>query len=90
MSENFRQKDGMVAGGHTTKTLNSITYLSVVSCDSICIHLTIFAPYEVNVLSCNIQNTYLTAPEREKIRTKTGPKFGTEDHNKIVLVVCAL
>ena len=40
-------------------------------------------------MACDIQNAYLTAPCREKIWTKAGPEFGT-DEGKIMLVSRAL
>ena len=43
MSENFRRKARMVAGGHTTETPSALTYASVVSMDSVRIALTIAA-----------------------------------------------
>ena len=35
MGENFRRKARFVAGGHTTETLSTLTYSSVVSRDSV-------------------------------------------------------
>ena len=89
MGENFRQKARMVAGGHTTKTPATLTYSSVVSRDSVRIALTIAALNELEVLSCDIQNAYLTAQCREKIWTQAGPEFGL-DTGKIMIVVRAL
>ena len=66
MGENFRRKARMVAGGHTTETPAALTYSSVVSRDSVCIALTIAALNDLKVLSCDIQNAYLTAKCREK------------------------
>jgi len=43
MGENFHRKVCMVAGGHTTKMLSSLTYSSVVSRDSVKIALMIAA-----------------------------------------------
>ena len=66
MGENFRRKARMVAGGHKTKTPAALTYSSVVSRDSVRIALTIAALNDLKVLSCDIQNAYLTAKCREK------------------------
>ena len=89
MGENFRRKARMVAGGHKTKTPSSITYSSVVSRDSIRIALTIAALNDLQVLSCDIQNAYLTAPCREKVWTIAGPEFGS-NAGKIMLITRAL
>ena len=61
MGEKFRQKSRMVAGGHTTETLATITCASVVSRDSVMMALTITALNDLEGLACDIQNAYLTA-----------------------------
>ena len=66
MNKNFRCKAQMVADGHKTETLASITYLSVVSRDSVRIALTIAALNKLKIKACDIQNAYLTAPYWEK------------------------
>lgn len=89
MGENFRRKARMVAGGHTTDTPSTITYSSVVSRDSVRIALTIAALNDLDILSCDIQNAYLTAKCRERIYTKAGPEFGS-DAGKWMIVTRAL
>ena len=89
MGENFRRKARLVAGGHTTVTPAALTYSSVVSRDSVRIALTIAALNDLKVLSCDIQNAYLTAKCREKIWTIAGPEFGSEQ-GSIMIVVMAL
>ena len=76
--ENFRHKPRLVAGGHMTETPATLTYLSVVSRDSVWIALALAALNELQVMSCDIQNTYLMADCREKLWTYTGPEFGSE------------
>ena len=44
---------------------------------------------DVNILSCDIQNTFLTAKNREKIWTRAGPEFSA-DEGEIMIVVRAL
>jgi len=78
LGENFRRKARLVAGGHTTDVPSSITYSSVVSRESVRIALTIAALNDLEILACDIQNAYLTAPCREKIYTTAGPEFGSE------------
>lgn len=89
MGENFRRKARMVAGGHTTVAPAALTYSSVVSRDSVRIALTIAALNELKILSCDIQNAYLTAKCREKIYTVAGPEFGSES-GQIMIIVRAL
>ena len=89
MGENFCRKARMVAGGHKTTTPSTITYSSVVSRDSVRICLTLAALNDLDVLSCDIQNAFLTAPCREKIYTTAGPEFGSEA-GQTMLVVRAL
>ena len=79
----------MVAGGHMTGAPATNTYLSVVSRDSVRIALTIAALNSLQVMSCNIQNAYLTADCRERIWTYAGPEFGS-DAGKIMLIKKAL
>ena len=67
MGENFRRKARLVAGGHMTDTPAAMTYLSVVSRDSVRIALTIAALNDLKVMACDIQNAYLTADCRELI-----------------------
>ena len=78
LGENFRRKCRLVAGGHTTETPSSLTYSSVVSRDSVRIALTVAALNELDVLGCDIQNAYISAPCREKIYTIAGKEFGSE------------
>ena len=87
--ENFCHKAQLVAGGHMTETPATLTYSSVVSCDSVRIALTVAALNDLQIMSCDIQNAYLTADCREKIWTYAGPEFGSE-HGSIMFVRKAL
>jgi len=78
MGENFRRKARFVAGGHTTETPPTLTYSSVVSRDSVCIALLVAALNDLDILSCDIQNAYLTADCCERIYTISGNEFGSE------------
>ena len=79
--ENFRHKAWLVAGGHMTEMLATLMYSSVVSRDSVWIALTLAAMNNLQVMSCDIQNAYLTADCQEKIWTYAGPEFGSEQAN---------
>jgi hypothetical protein len=61
MGENFRRKARLVANGNETEAPPTLTYSSVVSQDSMRVALLIAALNDLNILSCDIQNTYLTA-----------------------------
>ena len=76
--ETFRRKAWLVAGCHMTETLATLTYSSVVLRDSVRIALTLAALNDLQVMSCDINNAYLTADCREKIWTYAGPEFGSE------------
>ena len=89
IGENFRWKARFVAGRHTTETPVSLTYSSVVSRDAVRIALTIAALNDLQVISCNIQNAYLTAACCEKTWTYAGPEFGSEK-DSIMLIRKAL
>ena len=82
MGKNFRHK---AMGGHTTETPTSLTYSSVVSRDSVRIILLAAALNRVQVMACDIQNAYLTANCCEKIWTYTGPEFGSERGQPMIL-----
>jgi len=89
LGENFRRKSRYVAGGHTTDAPSSITYSSVVSRDSVRICLLLAALNGIEILCGDIQNAYLTAPNREKIWCWAGPEFGP-DAGKPFIIVRAL
>ena len=67
--KNFCRKAWLVAGGHTTEAPATLTYLLVVSRDSVRIAHTIAALNGLEVMACDIQNAYLTADCCEKIWT---------------------
>ena len=85
LGENFRRKARLVAGGHTTDPPSSITYSSVVSRESVRIALTVAALNNLDILGCDIQNAYISAPCREKIYCEAGDEFGS-DAGKIMIV----
>ena len=66
-----------------------MTYSSVVSRNRVQITLTIAALNDLKVLSCDIQNAYLTVDFRENMWTIAGPEFGS-DQGKIILMVRVL
>ena len=89
LGENFRRKARFVADGHKTKTPSSSTYSTVVSRDSVRICLTLAALNDLELLSGDIENAYLSAPCREKVWLRAGPEFG-ELEGRILIVQKAL
>ena len=61
LGENFRRKARYVADGHKTRIPSSVTYSTVVARDSVRICLTIAALNDLDILSADIENAYLTA-----------------------------
>ena len=89
MGENFSHKARMVARGHTTETPAVLNYSSVVSRDIGQIVLIISAMNYLKVSLCDIRNTYLTEKCQEKIWTRTGIEFDS-NQGKIMIIVRAL
>ena len=85
MGENFCRKARFVAGGHTTETPSTLTYLSIVSRDSVRIILLVEALNGLSIMACDIQNAYLTADCHEKIWIIGGPEFGSEKGTPMVI-----
>ena len=86
LGENFRRKARLVADGHKTKTPSHVTYSSVVARDSVRICLLIAALNDLDIMSADIENAYLTAPCAEKIWTRGGPEFGSEKGQPFLVV----
>ena len=84
--EDFSRKARFVAGGHMTETPKSITYASVVSRDSVRIALTIAALNDLEIVSSDIQNAYLTAPCAEKVWIECGDEFGRDKGRRAIIV----
>jgi hypothetical protein len=72
----FTHKARLVAGGHVTDPPASITYSSVVSCETVQIAFVVAALNDLDVVAADIGNAYLNAYTSEKFFTITGPEFG--------------
>jgi hypothetical protein len=72
----FDKNARLVVGGHMTKAPATITYASVVSCETICIALLMAALNDLNVKVGDVLNAYITAPITKKVWTVPGPEFG--------------
>ena len=68
--EDFTQKACLVAGGHMVEAC--LTYVSVVSRESVRIALTLAALNDLEVKTSDTWNAYLIAPCSEKIHTTLG------------------
>jgi len=89
LGENFRRKARYCADGHKTGAPASVTYSTVVSRDSVRILLMIAALNDLDILGADVQNAFLTAPNKEKCWMIAGSEFGSEE-GKTFLVVKAL
>ena len=67
-----------MTGDHVTEINFLLIYFFMVFRDSVRIVLTITVLNNLDVLDYNIQNTYITAPYREKIYTITETEFGSD------------
>ena len=85
LGENFRRKARYCADGHKTGAPASVTYSTVVSRDSVRILLTIAALNDLDILGADVQNAFLTAPNKEKCWMIAGSEFGPEEGKSDVL-----
>ena len=86
------RKSRLVAGGHVNKEIKPHTTFSiVVSRDSVRLALILASLNELSVLSADIGNAYLNAPNRERVHTICTPiLLGPENTGKIVVITHAL
>ena len=85
----FTRKARFVAGGHTTEAPSSIIYSTVVSMDSVWIAFMIAVLNGLDIMSCDLDNAYLNATNREKIWFEGGIECG-EYKGKVLVVMRAL
>ena len=67
--EYLRQKDRLVAGGHMMESPVTISYVSVVSRETVRIALTLAALNDLPVKVADTQNAYITSSVTDKIWT---------------------
>jgi hypothetical protein len=87
--EDFSHKAQLVAGGHRTKAPVTITYASVISCETVCLAHLMAALNDLKVKVGDVLNAYITAPVTEKVWTVLGAKFSI-DAGKSAVIVHAL
>jgi hypothetical protein len=68
---------------------SSLTYSSVISCDSIRIAFLIAVLNDLDIMSCDLESTYLNAACQEKIWFEGGLECG-EDKGKVCVIVHSL
>jgi hypothetical protein len=81
----FTRKARFIAGVHTTDTPGSITFLSVVSRDSVQLAFLNAGLSDLDVLAGDESNAYLNAKCRKKIWFEGGIETG-EDKGKVLIV----
>ena len=81
------RKARFAAGGHLTKPPASINYSRVVSRDSFRLAFLIAALNDLDITACDVGNTYLNAPCREKMCFVVGPEFSSQKGTVIKLVL---
>ena len=84
--DGFQRKARLVTRGHMTEAPAVMMYASIVSHESVQIALTVAALNELDVMTSDIQNAYLTAPCEEHIWTTLGPEFGTAQGQKALII----
>jgi hypothetical protein len=75
-----------VAGDHRTKAPATITYASVVSCETVSLALTIASLNDLEVKVGDVLNACITAPVKEKVWTILGPEFGNDTGRSAIIV----
>ena len=89
LGENFRRKARYCADGHKTSVPTAVTYSTVVARDSVRIMLLIAALNNLKVKGADVQNAFLTAPNKERCYLYAGPEFGIHQ-GKCYIVSLAL
>jgi hypothetical protein len=86
LGENFRRKARYVADGSRCDVSPSVTYSTVVSRDSVRIMLLVAALNDLDVLSADVQNAFITAPIKNKYYVVAGPEFGALQGRTLIIV----
>ena len=84
--EDFSRKACLVAKVHMVEASKSLTYTGMVSKESVRISMTLVAWNDLEVMTSNIQNSYLPAPGSEKVHTTLGTEFGENQGKRAIIV----
>jgi len=79
MDGEFTRKARLVTNGHMTETPASSTYSSVVSRESVRVAFLLAALNDLEIFAADVGNAYLNVPCREKIWTRAGKEFGSNE-----------
>ena len=84
--EYLRRKARVVSGGHMTDIPPTITYVSVVYCETVSIALKMAALRDLIVKTADINNVHIKGPCGDKVYTILETEFGT-DKGKLDVIV---
>ena len=84
------RKCRLVARGDKLEPPKADTFASVVSRDSVRLFFLLAALNDLEVLSCDIQNAYISAPAREKLWTEFGTELGPKYAGRKAIISKAL
>ncbi len=80
------RKARLVARGNMTEATEEQTFASVVSRDTIRLFFLLAALNDMDLLSCDVQNAYLAAPNKEKVWTKFTDQLGPEYNGRRAII----
>jgi len=84
------RKCRLVARGDKLEPPKADTFASVVSRDSVRLFFLLAALNDLEVLSCDVQNAYISAPAREQLWTQFGDELGTQYAGRKAIISKAL
>ena len=84
------RKARLVARGNMTEATKEQTFASVVSRDTVRLFFLLAALNDLDLLSCDIQNAYLAAPNKEKVWTKFTDQLRPEYNGRRAIIAKAL
>ncbi len=84
------RKARLVARGSMTEATKEDTFASFVSRDTVRLLFLLAALNDLDVLSCDIQNAYLAAPNKEKVWTRFSDQLGPEYEGRKAIIAKAL
>jgi hypothetical protein len=90
VKRDFTRKVRYVAGGHWTNPPKALTYLSVVSRESMGVAMLVAGLNELDIQMIDIGNAYLNAPTTEKCYVIVGNEFGPKLKGQTLKIVQAL
>ena len=84
--EDFKKKAKLLARGHMTEALATITYGSIMCRETVRVALMIVILNDLGVKKGDILNIYVQAPSTEKVWTVLGPELGKDARKTAVIV----